>query len=36
MMHCFTMIQAEFCKALEEQDGEKKFQVDKWYRKEVK
>ncbi|PVD28601.1 hypothetical protein C0Q70_11194 [Pomacea canaliculata] len=26
--------QAEFCKALEEQDGEKKFQVDKWYRKE--
>lgn len=27
-------IQAEVCKALEEQDGEKKFQVDKWYRKE--
>ena len=28
-------IQAEVCRALEEQDGEKKFQVDKWMRKEV-
>ncbi|XP_076445342.1 oxygen-dependent coproporphyrinogen-III oxidase-like [Babylonia areolata] len=27
-------IQAEVCKALEKQEGEKKFQVDKWYRKE--
>lgn len=27
-------IQAEVCRALEEQDGEKKFLVDKWYRKE--
>lgn len=27
-------IQAEFCHALEELDGEKKFQVDKWMRKE--
>ncbi|KAL5010379.1 hypothetical protein ScPMuIL_012684 [Solemya velum] len=27
-------VQAEFCHALEEQDGEKKFHVDRWMRKE--
>jgi hypothetical protein len=28
-------IQAEVCRALEEQDGEKKFLVDRWLRKEA-
>ena len=29
------LLQHDVCRALEEQDGDKKFLVDKWMRKEV-